>query len=188
MRTPSELPRRALPRTRLWAKHSDMSAHEQAPPAMEPHDHGACVRHVLDEADRLSADGTIRLTPVRRRALEILLESHTALGAYDILKRLDAEGFGSQPPVAYRVLDFLTSHGFAHRIERLNAFVACMHPQEGHVPAFMICRNCRTVAETSAKPALSVLGRSARGLGFRIERTVVEAMGLCPDCSKSDPP
>ena len=184
----SEFPRRALPRAQLWAMHSAMSAHEQVPPAMEPHDRGACVRHVLDEADRLSAEGTIRLTPVRRRALEILLESHTALGAYDILKRLKAEGFGSQPPVAYRVLDFLTSHGFAHRIERLNAFVACPHPRKGCDPAFMICRICRTVAETSAKPALSVLGRSARGLGFRIERTVVEAMGLCPDCSKSDSP
>lgn len=188
MRTPSEFPRRALPRARLWAKHPNMSAHKHASPATQPHDHRACVRHVLDEADRLSADGTVRFTPVRRRTLEILLESHTALGAYDILKRLDAEGFGSQPPVAYRVLDFLTSHGFAHRIERLNAFVACTHPRKGCDPAFMICRICRTVAETSAKPALSVLGRSARGLGFRIERTVVEAMGLCPDCSKSDSP
>lgn len=188
MRTPSEFPRRTLPRAGLWAKHPKMSAHEHASPAMQPHDHRACVRHVLDEADRLSADGTVRFTPVRRRTLEILLESHTALGAYDILKRLKAEGFGSQPPVAYRVLDFLTNHGFAHRIERLNAFVACTHPREGHNPAFMICRICRTVAETSATPALSSLGRSARGLGFRIERTVVEAVGLCSDCSKSDSP
>lgn len=188
MRTQSKFPRRALPRAGLWAKHRKMSAQEHAIPAMQPHDHRAYARHVLSEADRLSADGTVRFTPVRRRTLEILVENYTALGAYEILKRLKAEGFGSQPPVAYRVLDFLTNHGFAHRIERLNAFVACTHPCEGHDPAFMICRICRTVTETSAGPALTVLGRSARGLGFRIERTVMEVVGLCPDCSKSNSP
>ena len=39
--------------------------------------------------------------------------------------RLAAEGFGHQPPVAYRALAFLTEHGLAHRIRRLNAFAAC---------------------------------------------------------------
>ncbi len=33
------------------------------------------------------------------QSLEILLESHQALGAYEVLARLGAEGFGSQPPV-----------------------------------------------------------------------------------------
>ncbi len=47
------------------------------------------------------------MTPVRRRVLEILLEKHRAMGAYDVLDRLAAEGFGNQPPVAYRALDFL---------------------------------------------------------------------------------
>jgi Fur family zinc uptake transcriptional regulator len=41
------------------------------------------------------------------KTLEILLQDHRALGAYDILDRLRAAGFGSQPPVAYRALDFL---------------------------------------------------------------------------------
>ena len=44
-------------------------------------------------------------------------------------------------------LDFLVAHGFAHKIERLNAFVACLHPDDGHRPAFLICRGCRTVVE-----------------------------------------
>ncbi|MFV0475128.1 MAG: Fur family transcriptional regulator [Pikeienuella sp.] len=153
------------------------------PAAMAAHDHAACIRHVLGEAEAAG----INFTPVRLRALEILLESHAALGAYELLKRLEAEGFGGQPPVAYRALDFLVAHGFAHRIERLNAFVACMRPGEGHDPAFMICRRCRAVAETEADPARDALGRDARAAGFEIERTMVEIEGLCPKCRAGAP-
>ena len=56
-------------------------------PAMRAHDHGRCVARVLDEAQAATSASGARFTPVRRRVLEILLESHVALGAYDILKR-----------------------------------------------------------------------------------------------------
>ena len=101
----------------------------------------------------------VRLTPVRRRVLEILLEEHRALGAYDVLQRLAAEGFGNQPPVAYRALDFLVEQGLAHRIRRLNAFTACMHPGEAHAPAFLICRACDAVAEAARRPGARRAGR-----------------------------
>jgi Fur family zinc uptake transcriptional regulator len=140
------------------------------------HDHGACIHDAMAAAETTCAARRVQLTPVRRRVLEILLESHAALGAYDVLARLDAEGLGSQPPVAYRALSFLVDNGLAHRIERLNAFVACHHPGRGHAPAFMICRSCKKVAETEAPVTLS------DPQGFRIERTVIEAEGLCPAC------
>ncbi|MBU0861441.1 MAG: transcriptional repressor, partial [Alphaproteobacteria bacterium] len=92
------------------------------------HDHSACVSDAISSAEQHCAAADLRLTPVRRRVLEILLESHAALGAYDVLARLDAEGLGSKPPVAYRALGFLVDNGFAHRIEGLNAFIACAHP------------------------------------------------------------
>ncbi|RMF35632.1 MAG: transcriptional repressor [Alphaproteobacteria bacterium] len=151
----------------------------------DPHayctDHRACVARGLAEIERLACRKGVRLTPVRRRVLEILLESHIALGAYDILARLSAEGMPAQPPVAYRALDFLIRHGLAHRIERLNAFVACAHPEAAHAPAFLICRKCRLVAEAVAGP--SPLSREAAELGFRLETSVVEAEGLCPSCA-----
>jgi Fur family zinc uptake transcriptional regulator len=148
------------------------------------HDHRACISRVLEDAGQVTAAAGARMTPVRRRTLEILLESHRALGAYDILRRLDAEGFGAQPTVAYRALDFLVEHGLAHRIERMNAFVACMHPAEGHDPAFMICRACKAVAETAQPASDGKLGRDAAEAGFQIERMVIEAEGLCPKCQK----
>ena len=151
-------------------------------PAFAPHDHSHCAGDVLARAEVLAADRGVRLTPVRRRVLEILLEAHRAMGAYDVLQRLAAEGFGNQPPVAYRALEFLVQNGLAHRIRRLNAFTACMHPGQAHSPAFLICRSCHTVAEAAAAPVRAALDVAAAGLGFAIERSNVEASGLCPAC------
>jgi Fur family zinc uptake transcriptional regulator len=146
------------------------------------HDHRTCISDAIAAAETRCATDGLRFTPVRRKVFEILLQEHRALGAYTILDRLREAGFGSQPPVAYRALDFLVANGLAHKIERLNAFIACVHPSHAHTPAFMICRLCDAVAETQSSPARGALGSAARATGFRIERTVVEAEGVCPAC------
>ncbi|WP_171103789.1 MULTISPECIES: transcriptional repressor [unclassified Ruegeria] len=159
-------------------------AEDTAPVGFQAHDHKACVATALASAEARCKQDGLRLTDVRRKVLEMLLQEHRALGAYAILDRLREEGFGSQPPVAYRALDFLVQNGFVHKIERLNAFVACSHPGATHSPAFMICRKCDAVAEAQSAPAKGALGAAARAAGFEIERTVVEAEGLCPDCTE----
>jgi Fur family transcriptional regulator, zinc uptake regulator len=162
--------------------HPDCTACAAPDQAFAEHDHDDCRANVLSRADALAKSSAARMTPVRRRVLEILLADHRALGAYDVLERLAAGGFGNQPPVAYRALEFLVEQGFAHRIDRLNAFVACMHPGEAHAPAFLICRICRTVAEAPAKPVRTALNKAAGGLGFQVEGSSIEAVGLCPQC------
>ncbi len=114
--------------------------------------------------------------------LEILLEEHRALGAYAVLDRLAEAGFGNQPPVAYRALDFLVEHGFAHRVQRLNAFAACMAPDVEHAPVFLICEGCGAVAEADGAQVRNALSRAAHVQGFEVRRTTVEAVGLCPTC------
>jgi Fur family zinc uptake transcriptional regulator len=157
-----------------------------APPAaFAAHDHTDCATGVLQRAEAAAAAQGLRLTPVRRRALQILLEAHRAMGAYDVLERLAAEGFGRQPPVAYRALDFLVEHGLAHRIRWLNAFMACMHPGEAHAPVFLICRACDLVAEAPGAAVRSALDAAAGGVGFGVERATVEALGLCPACREA---
>ena len=165
---------------------SDPARREDAPSTLgfSPHDHTICVDQALHAADVYCSETRLRLTPVRRKVLELLLQEHRALGAYAILDLLRDAGFGSQPPVAYRALDFLCEHGFAHKIERLNAFIACTHPGQDHAPAFMICRKCDAVAETHTATGKSALRDAAHAVGFQIEKTVVEAEGVCPDCSQ----
>jgi Fur family zinc uptake transcriptional regulator len=150
--------------------------------AFAAHDHAHCAHDALHRAEALTASTGARLTPVRRRVLEILLEEHKALGAYDVLARLATEGFGNQPPVAYRALEFLVDQGLAHRIQRLNAFTACVHPGEDHAPAFLICRTCHIVAEAEATEARASLEAEAARAGFQVERSTIEALGLCPSC------
>ncbi|MCH8466974.1 MAG: transcriptional repressor [Roseinatronobacter sp.] len=149
------------------------------------HSGTANAQAILTQAeDRAKARG-VRLTPVRRRTLEILLQAHVALGAYDVLERLGAEGFGSQPPVAYRALNFLVEHGLAHRIRRLNAFTACAHPGEEHRAAFLICEACDSVTEAPARLVSDALALAAAEAGFRLERATIEAVGLCAACQRA---
>ena len=157
-----------------------------SPIGFHRHNHTACVTSALAAADAACVRRKIQFTPTRRRVLELLLQDHKAMGAYDLLAKLDGEGLGSQPPVIYRALDFLVSNGFAHKIEKLNAYTACIHPDAAHDPAFMICRACDAVVETSLSHA--ALGSAAADVGFEIEHTVVEAEGLCPSCQETPAP
>lgn len=102
--------------------------------------------------------------------------------AYELLDRMREAGHGGQPPVVYRALGFLVENGFAHRIERLGAYVACTAGEGSHPAAFMVCRACRAVAETALGVEPDLAGRAAAA-GFAPERTVVEVEGLCARCA-----
>ncbi len=156
-----------------------------APLAFASHDHSHCLGDAMARAEAIAAATGARLTPVRRRALELLLETHRAMGAYEVLERLAAEGYGKQPPVAYRALEFLVDLGLVHRINRLNAFAACTHPGQNHTPGFLICRLCHLVAEAPAARARAALEASAAESGFTVEFASFEAVGLCPGCAMS---
>jgi Fur family zinc uptake transcriptional regulator len=159
-----------------------MAKAPERPVGFDAHDHSVCVEEGLRAAEAQCAEQGLKLTPIRRQVLGFLLKEHRALGAYAILDLLNGAGHKPHPAVAYRALDFLAKHGFVHRIERLNAFVACVHPHESHSPAFMICRVCENVAEAHISSARHALGKAAQATGFQIEKMVLEAEGICPDC------
>ena len=152
---------------------------------LEPHDHKHCATSVLHHADQLKAEKGLRMTPVRRATLEILLSEQKALGAYDVLKKLAEQGFGNQPPVAYRALEFLVENGLAHKVRRLNAFAACTRPETNHRPVFLICSECDAVAEAPFEGVQSALTEIALSEGFQIERANVEILGVCPVCQEA---
>jgi Fur family zinc uptake transcriptional regulator len=151
------------------------------------HDHSgaAPVAALMAQAEAAASARGLRLTPVRRRTLEILLQAHGALGAYDVLQKLDADGHGNQPPVAYRALNFLVEHGFAHRIRRLNAFTACAHPGAPHRAVFLICDACARVTEAPGDGVADALEHASAAMGFRLARSTLEATGLCAACADS---
>ena len=144
--------------------------------AFETHNHEICTRQRLGEVEDMCSKRGLRLTPVRRRVLEILLGRHQAMGAYELLDVLGKEGFCAKPPVVYRALSFLTENCFAHKVEKLNAFVACQFPTDEHRPGFMICRNCSQIGEARLEK------NPFSQQDFEVETQIVEAEGLCKKC------
>lgn len=169
-----------------------MHATEETFPAPE-HDHARCMDEALVAAERLCAERGSKLTPVRRRVLEIVWQRHAPVGAYDILSELqrDAEHDGQRsarvaPPTVYRALDFLIEHGLVHKVESQNAFIGCSHPEGGHDCGFLICRNCGTTLEIHDRRLFADLDAIARRHGFRVTGSTVEIAGLCPSCQSGD--
>ena len=125
----------------------------------------------------------LKLTPVRQKVFQLLVKEKSGLGAYRILDLLRDAGFNSQPPVAYRALDFIVEHGFVHKIESQNSFVACSDPGEHHSPIFMICKKCDSVSEATASVPASDLSEALMATGFKVEQTIIEAEGVCSTCA-----
>ncbi|MEM1302191.1 MAG: transcriptional repressor, partial [Pseudomonadota bacterium] len=148
-------------------------------------EHAHRVAQALAQVQAYCTEHKLKLTPLRRRVLELLLQENRAIGAYEVLAHLQAEGMGSQPPIAYRALDFLVSNGFAHRVDHLNAFVACIHPGHEHAPTLLVCRDCKSVSEAPAGLINDALGRIAKASGFAVDPSSVEVQGVCRDCQET---
>ncbi len=152
------------------------------------HDHDRCVADALSAAEDMCAAAGDRLTPLRRRVLELVWGSHRPIGAYAILDQLKSGGRSAAPPTVYRALEFLLEHGLIHRIESLNAFAGCSHPGDSHLVQFLICRSCGTAAELDDRRLSEAIGRSAADQGFNIQSRVVELSGICAACQAAARP
>lgn len=124
------------------------------------------------------------LTRNQSLVFDALSDAQTPLSAYDILDRLRGDGLRA-PLQVYRALDKLLDHGLVHRLESLNAFVACSHAQchDTGVIAFAICEGCGHVSEFSDEEVSRRLGAWARKNRFRPSKTTIEIRGECPDCA-----
>ena len=149
------------------------------------HNHANCTAELLSRAERTCERRGSRLTGQRREVLNCVAQSHSAVGAYDIIERMAGQGPRPAPITVYRALDFLEAHGLVHKIESRNAFIACTHPHEGKPAAMLVCERCGLVAELDAPDVFETLQSAALGQGFAIHRSVVELTGLCATCQEA---
>ena len=165
-----------LPLYLLGMSHDCAHDHEDGPGLS-----GETLQAELAAAELRCAGQDQRLTQPRRRALELLLVSGQPMKAYDLIASFGAEGQPAKPPTVYRALDFLEKQGFVHRIESLNAYVACHHGDRAHAAAFLICDCCGASAEIEpvAGQEINAIGERT---GFLVQALTIEAHGLCKAC------
>jgi Fur family transcriptional regulator, zinc uptake regulator len=119
------------------------------------------------------------LGPNEQAVLGVLKQQHKPLSAYDILDQLHGTKIRAAVQV-YRSTGKLTELGFIHRLESLNAFVACDCAHAKSSPGFMLCTCCGDVREFDAGKTVSAAKSEAKG--FRIQTPNVELKGLCSQC------
>ena len=128
----------------------------------------------------------VRMTELRRRVLELLWASGGPTSAYQLIEAVklrDSRPVG--PPTVYRALHFLMAQGLVSRIESLNAYVPCVHPERDHDCLFFICRGCRASVELEDPRIGGLLAEDAAGLGFVTTRRTVEVVGMCARCAEA---
>lgn len=161
------------------------AAADPSPFPAADHDHARCSDDLIARAEALCRARGLNLSLPRRRVLGALAVSHAPIGAYEIIDRLAETGARPAPISVYRALGFLTEAGLAHRIERLNAYVACgaSHGETGAL-VFLICESCRQVGEVAAQEVGFDLARLDDGLGFAPRSAAIEITGLCAECRR----
>jgi Fur family zinc uptake transcriptional regulator len=137
----------------------------------------------LQHAEALCAARGVRLTPLRRRVLELVQSRPEAVKAYDLLAQLSTEDHAAKPPTVYRALDFLLEQGLVHRVDSLNAFVSCNHPDTPHAAHLLLCMQCGRVQELHSDALDAEIAQAVTSTGFVAHHARLEVQGLCPDCA-----
>ncbi|ARP84054.1 transcriptional repressor [Bordetella genomosp. 8] len=138
----------------------------------------------LDLAETLCAQRGRRLTPIRRKVLELLLRHGRSLKAYDLLEAMRAVHPGAAPPTVYRALDFLMDEGLIHRLDAVNAWTACHDAGGAPHDLLVVCTSCGAVAEVN-DPAMSrQLAERVARTGYALTSHETEIRALCPACQQ----
>lgn len=131
--------------------------------------------------------GALKLTKNQNFVFEALVNSDKPMSAYQILDVIREKGIRA-PLQVYRALDKLREDGLVHRLESLNAFVACQHPNCKHsdTAVFMICDDCNKISEVEDEALAGSLSGIGEKHGFDLKKTTVELRGSCGKCKNTD--
>lgn len=144
-----------------------------------PHERVALAKSICERRG-------VQMTRLRQQILELLWATGRPTGAYELIEALklrDSRPVG--PPTVYRALEFLMAQGLVSKIESLNAYVPCVHPERDHDCLFFICSDCRASVELEDPRIKGLLAEDAAVLGFVATRRTIEIEGTCAQCMES---
>jgi Fur family zinc uptake transcriptional regulator len=119
---------------------------------------------------------------IQTAVLAILRTSDCPHSAYDLLESLKDIYPKIAPPTVYRALATLGERGQIHRLESLNAYVACQSEAHHQASVLSICEDCGAVAENFEPDIFSRLSAALRKSGFSAQRHIIEVNGICASC------
>ena len=140
------------------------------------------LTQALTKAELICQNSGKMLTPLRREILQLILGSAKPVKAYAILAELKAKKLSDKPITVYRVLDFLRAHHLIHKIDSLNAYAACRHPEKKLDCYFLICQKCQAIKECCNQAIDQAILRTVTKSKFTIKHVTLEISGICEAC------
>ncbi|WP_233868089.1 Fur family transcriptional regulator [Paraburkholderia adhaesiva] len=184
MKTAKPSPEMATPHDH---HHDDDHAHTHANVQAVLPGSPASVDAALEMAEAYCRERGEKLTPIRRKVLELLLTSGRATKAYSLLDEMRQIHPGSAPPTVYRALDFLLSAGLIHRIESINAFAVCHDLTQCQHGILVVCQQCGNVTELHEPKLRQALVAQIEAAGYRLSGDGIELKGVCAQCQAAQP-
>jgi Fur family zinc uptake transcriptional regulator len=106
------------------------------------------------------------------------------MSAYAILDAVRGDKIAA-PTTVYRALARLMERGDVHRLESINAYMACRHERHDQgQTVFAICSACGHVDELAMPDLAERLRTNAIQHGFRVDAAVIELTGRCASCAR----
>lgn len=136
----------------------------------------------LDRAIDRCRTNNWRLTPIRRRTMELMCRTSGSLKAYQLIDHVGDDRSTSSPMRVYRALDFLTKHGFVRHLKTINAFTWCEFPEATPETPFLICDDCGSVEALFDEKVRNFLHERSALVGFKVDLKTMELHGMCRQC------
>ncbi len=147
--------------------------------------HQHCIDDAMATAEALCSKSGQRFTTLRRKVLELIWQSHRPVKAYDILDNI-GDVASAKPPTVYRALDFLLENRLIHKLNSLNAYVGCSHPEAHHECYFLVCSSCGDIEECCDAKLARTIAATAKKNHFHPAHTTLEISGECQECTKNN--
>lgn len=141
------------------------------------------IKHLLAFAEKQSKISGQRWTETRAQVYEGLLHMAKPATAYQLLEEVSRRNKRSVKPASiYRSLEALINISVVAKIESLNSFIACKHPEHKHQHVFLVCDHCGQIDEITDQGISGQLAKGAATKGFKSNRQVLELHGDCQTC------
>ncbi len=111
-----------------------------------------------------------------------LKNSTTPQGAYELLECLRTDGFKA-PTQIYRALNSLITLGLVHKVDSLNAFVACTENHHQGTSIIAICDQCNSYQELSSETLDTLFKNLPNDRDFKARQMTIELKGSCSECA-----